>query len=819
MKTFRLIIILCLFSTIANSQDCFWAKKAGTNQNEEGINISTDINGNVYVVGKYSANTLSFGTVNLTGSYDFIAKYSAGGVFKWAKDLPGEAKGIVCDNTGFIYITGSYGGTKYFGATELIALGGSDAFTAKLDSLGNFIWATSFGGNNGDYPKSITVDSIGNVYSTGEFYSDTLWAGGLTLLHDSGTVADYFIAQYDAMNGNIGWAKVAGGNRYTNGYGVTTDTNNDVYVTGSFNNDSVKFDNTTLYTNASGADNIFITKYNAAGSLLWAKSYSSYWGSSIAYDLKADLNNNIYINGEFQGVSLKIGNDSLINHSQGSTDIFIAKFDSNGNPIWARCGGGSNYDYSRKLTLDDNFNVYAIGWNTSSTCYFETDSILSSSTDIFIVKYNTNGQLQLLKGIGGASADFGRAIAAGTSGDVYFTGTFFSTTFQLANTILNNSGAYDFFVADIFSFNSSITSSTNVSCNGANDGAINTSASDGHLPYTYSWNTNPIQNTANATNLPAGVYTVTITEAYGCSQTSSVTITEPAADAAAICLVTVDNESQHNIIMWDKTSFTTVDSFIVYREVATNNYQPIAAVAFDSLSMFVDTVRTLYFPNTGNPNAGTYRYKIQAKSTCGSFGPMSPYHNTIYILNSSGNFYWTQPYTIEGGINPVSSYVLMRDDNSNGNWQAVASVAGTQQIVNDPLYSIFQNTASWKVVAQFSVTCDPTRSINTSQSNIYSNNPTVSIKENALTNSMSIFPNPSSGPTSISYTLKKNSKVIIDIYNTLGQKIEVIENNEQQIGEYKYNFNFKEKGLQNGVYFVKFTVDDKSLMQIILLTQ
>lgn len=781
--------------------------------------MTTDLHGNVYVVGNYSANTLSFGTTNISGSYNFIAKYNAAGIFKWAKNLPGEAQGIVSDNSGYIYITGSYGGAQSFGTTILTSLNSSDGFTAKLDSSGNYIWATSIGGNNSDYPKSITVDSIGNVYTTGEFYSDTLWAGGLTLVHDSGNVADFFIAQYDAFNGNVGWAKVAGGNRYTNGYGITVDANNAIYVVGSFTDDSVRFDNITLFTTASGAENMFVTKYNTTGNVTWAKSYSSYWGSSTAYDIKADNSNNIYINGEFQGVSLTLGNDSLINQSQGSTDVFVAKFDSNGNAIWAKSGGGTNYDYSRKLALDNNFNVYAIGYNTSSTLYFENDSIISSSTDIFIIKYNTNGVLQWLKNIGGNGADYGKAIAAGQGSDVYFTGTFFSPSLSFANTTLNNSGAYDFFVADIFSFSSSISSSADVSCNGANDGIINTSASGGHSPYSYSWNTNPVQNSPNATNLPAGVYTVTITEAYGCAQTASVTISEPVSDAASICLVTVDDQSQNNIIMWDKTSFTTVDSFIVYREIATNNYQAIASVAFDSLSQFVDTVRTRYFPNTGNPNGGSYRYKIQAKSTCGSAGPMSPYHNTIYILNSGGNFYWTQPYTIEGGANPVSSYVLMRDDNSTGNWQVVGSVAGTQQIVSDPLYSIFQNTASWKVIAQFSVNCDPTRSINTSQSNIYTNNTNVSIKENVLADAITIFPNPSAGSTSISYSLKKNSKIVIEIYNTLGQKIETIVNAEQQVGEYKYNFNSKDKEYQDGLYLVKFTLDGKSVMKKIILNK
>src|SRR6202008_1899796 len=62
-----------------------------------------------------------------------------------------------------------------------------------------------------------------------------------------------------------------------------------------------------------------------------------------------------------------------------------------------------------------------------------------------------------------------------------------------------------------------------------------------------------------------------------------------------ICIVTVDTLSQNNLITWDKTAFdNSVDSFIVYREVQSNLYLPIGAVSFDSLSLFVDTARTIY---------------------------------------------------------------------------------------------------------------------------------------------------------------------------------------------------------------------------------
>jgi len=74
-----------------------------------------------------------------------------------------------------------------------------------------------------------------------------------------------------------------------------------------------------------------------------------------------------------------------------------------------------------------------------------------------------------------------------------------------------------------------IPSSTNVLCHGQSTGSATASASGGVAPYSYQWNTNPVQLNATAQNLPAGNYTVTITDANGCVDTESVTITQPAA--------------------------------------------------------------------------------------------------------------------------------------------------------------------------------------------------------------------------------------------------------------------------------------------------
>jgi gliding motility-associated-like protein len=78
-----------------------------------------------------------------------------------------------------------------------------------------------------------------------------------------------------------------------------------------------------------------------------------------------------------------------------------------------------------------------------------------------------------------------------------------------------------------------IASSQNVSCNGGSNGFAAVNVNGGTAPYNYSWNTNPPQTNASATNISSGNYSVTVTDANGCATVSSVTITQPAVMSLA----------------------------------------------------------------------------------------------------------------------------------------------------------------------------------------------------------------------------------------------------------------------------------------------
>ncbi|MBK9599715.1 MAG: SBBP repeat-containing protein [Flavobacteriales bacterium] len=164
-----------------------WARSFGGIEDEYGFSIAVDASGNVYTTGQYRG-TADFdpgaGTINYTSAGegdDFVQKMDANGNFLWARSFGGFDQDYgysIVDASGNVYTTGDFYGTVDFdpgtGTSYLTSLGAIAAFVQKLDADGNFIWARSYGGTSpttdGVSSGKFTVDSAGNIYTTGYFY-------------------------------------------------------------------------------------------------------------------------------------------------------------------------------------------------------------------------------------------------------------------------------------------------------------------------------------------------------------------------------------------------------------------------------------------------------------------------------------------------------------------------------------------------------------------------------------------------------------------------------------------------------------------------
>ena len=219
----------------------------------------------------------------------------------------------------------------------------------------NLDWAKSIGGISRDEGYSITTDKLGNVYVTGFFEDSADFDPGTgTFNLYSNGIWDIFIQKLDST-GNFIWAKSIGGTSRDLGASITTDELGNVYVTGFFE-DTVDFDpgTGTFILTSNGGRDFFIQKLDASGNFVWAKSIGGSSQRNIAWSITSDASGDLYVTGEF-GLIVDFDPSSqtfYLTATGMSSDVFILKLESNGNFVWAKSMGGSSSDGGISITTD-----------------------------------------------------------------------------------------------------------------------------------------------------------------------------------------------------------------------------------------------------------------------------------------------------------------------------------------------------------------------------------------------------------------------------------------------------------------------------------
>jgi hypothetical protein len=449
------MLALTSWSNLSTAQvpNWAWAKSAGeyTIATNSRSSIATDSNGNIFAVGGFDSLSLTLGTftlanVGVSNSSDiFIAKYDATGNVLWLKGAGGistdYATGIDIDASGNILVLGEFKSPSItFGTTTLINSGSTtnDLFIVKYDINGNVVWAKSAGGSDDENGLGISTDLNDNIFITGDFSSASLNFGTTSLTNIYPGSSDIYIAKYD-FNGNVLWAHRAGNIYDDNGNAVSTDHSGNVIMTGQFSN-NISFGSTILNSNFS-QDEIFIVKYDSNGNVLWAKkaggSYKDY-----STDITIDTSQNIFISGCFRSPTIAFGITLLTNVSTNLESSFIAKYDLYGNILWAKSSGGSNgLDYSKSISSDVNGNVYLTGNSDRQTITFGSTTLNNSGfngDDVYIVKYDTNGNVLWATSLGGTYQDQSFCIETDPSSNLIITGSSSSPTITFGNTSLTN---------------------------------------------------------------------------------------------------------------------------------------------------------------------------------------------------------------------------------------------------------------------------------------------------------------------------------------------------------------------------------------------
>lgn len=321
---------------------------------------------------------------------------------------------------------------------------------AKHDITGNLIWVRKIKGliNGGSQGSNIALDKDNNIAITGQFIS--LLNAGSVSISQNNSYTHGVVLKYNS-NGDIvsivQIRNVSGGNIMQ--YTPIFDNDGNLIVSGTFSK-IIQIGDANIYGNS--VDDAYMAKFDVNGNYLWSKSFC---GSDMEWMglLSCDANNNIYMTGEFHSSPLQIGNISLsINKGDGST--VLAKFDPNGNALWAKTYGGvpgANPDsWPVNIRTDIHGNTFLWGWcpNNSAFGSFVLKNTLVNSYMYYLCKVNTNGDVLWAKAIEEKTTDFNYhdLMDIDNYGNVYV-GGHLKDQYKVDGKLYNIRGVEDFFIA------------------------------------------------------------------------------------------------------------------------------------------------------------------------------------------------------------------------------------------------------------------------------------------------------------------------------------------------------------------------------------
>ncbi len=403
----------------------------------------------------------------------------------WAASAGGSgadmAWDMVLDSQDNVYVTGAFSGSATFGSTILNSAGGLDGFVAKMDTNGNWVWASQISGAYEDWGLGIDVDSAGNVYVTGPFMdnqgsaSPSVQLGSISLSAHAQSNYDMFVGKLD-NNGNWLWGETS--NKLTEldwdtfqyeerfGQVIPTDVkvfNNSVTVSGSYAG------KIHAYTD-SGGDWYYESTQDPSGAYTsdayvgflgvdgtWSSQHG--WGGDSQFDsansvAPSPTGDYWYIGGTFASTVEFPGGVTLTSRS-GSVDVWVMQIDDGGNVEWVANGGGPGKDTLRGMVVDSSDDIYLVGDFEGVLADFGSERLTSDagSADVWAGKIDSSSNWQWARKAGGAAEDFGFSLSLNQNESlVYITGQVAGqVSFEHGQSIIteNTSGSSDAFVASM----------------------------------------------------------------------------------------------------------------------------------------------------------------------------------------------------------------------------------------------------------------------------------------------------------------------------------------------------------------------------------
>ncbi len=224
------------------------------------------------------------------------------------------------------------------------------------------------------------------------------------------------------------WAGSIGGPNYEGVTSMVLDEDNNLLYTGSFSG-TLDFDMGpgTSFMTAVGSPDLFVCKLDSSGALIWCKQMGGINSGIGNATLARGYDGNLVVTGAFFGTTdFDPGENSSSMTAQGGFDAFVVKLTSEGDFIWAQRIGGSQCDEGNAVALDHNGNVIVGGYISSAISVdgAPSDFILGFAgvTDVFLIKYDSDGNFIWAKSMGGYGNDQVKEIEVDISNNIYSIG-------------------------------------------------------------------------------------------------------------------------------------------------------------------------------------------------------------------------------------------------------------------------------------------------------------------------------------------------------------------------------------------------------------
>ena len=440
----------------------------GGSGGDQGKAIAVDSGGHAFVCGStestdFPVTSGAFQTTNRDGQFAvFVTRFNnTGNKLLYSTYLSGstddECAGIAVDGSGDAYITGTSESVDYpvtsgaFQTTNNAAANfGPNAFVTRINSAGTgLIYSTFLGGNNFDFGTAIAVDSSQHAYVTG--FAGSLdfpvTAGAYHTLNGSG--ASLFVTKVNAAGSGLNYSTFITSGGEDHATSIAVDSGGHAYVAGWTESQFYPVTPGAFQTVNTNENTGFVTKLNSAGSAL---IYSTYLGGSSGGDhvngIAVDASGNAFLGGIAQSIDFPTttGAFKTVNPSGGGTG-FVTKLNSVGSAlVYSTYLGGTDSlrDEVNAIAIDSTEHAFVTGvaystnFPTAGGPFQSTNHAMGNFTsNAFLTRVSNAGTGLLystyLGGSGNSSeeGDQGNAVAVDSIGNVYLTGTAFSTNFPL----------------------------------------------------------------------------------------------------------------------------------------------------------------------------------------------------------------------------------------------------------------------------------------------------------------------------------------------------------------------------------------------------